>query len=114
MTVEKKLPPVQPDEEVFRWHGALNVTDEAKKVIEGLAAEEGTTYEECLADIQRKRYRYSQVQWPLLIGEEPLERMEYDPYRRGGSLSTGMDLGNGKSIDLRTYAGERTKIELLD
>jgi hypothetical protein len=88
------------------------VSDEASEVLEDVAVSEGMSYEECLAYVQRQRYRYSQVEWPLMIGEEPREKLDY--YSAGISLTTGVRLPNGRSVNLTTHCGVATEITVRD
>jgi hypothetical protein len=112
MAVERKLPKPQPAEEVYRWHGVLDVSNDAREVLEQAAADEGMSYDECLGYLQRQRYRYSQVEWPMMIGEEPREKMAY--YSPGISLTTGVRLPTGRAVNLTTHCGVATEISLRD
>jgi hypothetical protein len=111
-TRKVELPPLPPDEEIFRWHGLLVTDHGAMQALYELADEEGMSYQDCLEELQRKRYRYSQVQWPLRIGEEPRERMPYRPYSDG--LTTNVGLPTGKTLGLTTYPGTMTQVKLSE
>jgi hypothetical protein len=102
--------PRQPDEEIFRWHGVLDITDEARQAIEDLAELEGMSFEAVVEEVQRRRYRYSQVGWPMMLGDEPREKL---PDWMGDSLTTDMNLPTG-TISLTTHMGfgRTTKVRL--
>jgi hypothetical protein len=108
-TVE--IPPLPPDEEVFRWHGTIDASDEARDALQETADAEGISYREALDDLQRRRYRHSQVDWPLMIGEAPKESLSY--HRSGMSFITTMELPTGKRVALETHTGVATEIRVM-
>ena len=90
--------PIQPDEEILRWHGKVVIAKDARPMIEGLAEMEKMTFDEVVEEIQRKRYWHSQI-WSTTIGDEPHEKL---PDWLGDSLTTNMNLPTG-TISLTTY-----------
>ena len=90
--------PIQPDEEILRWHGKVVIAKDARPVIEGLAEMEKMTFDEVVEEIQRKRYWHRQI-WSTTIGDEPHEKL---PDWLGDSLTTNMNLPTGM-ISLTTY-----------
>ena len=104
-----ELPHQPDDEEIFRWHGALDITDDARAALEEVAEREGMTFEQATAQLQRLRYRHSQVEWPLSRGEKPYEKLPY--HGSGISLITNVILPTGKKVTLTTHAGVATEIK---
>ena len=102
--------PRQPDEEIFRWHGVLDIDEEARRALEELADLEGMSFEVAVQEVLRRRYRYSQVDWPTIMGERPYEKLP-DRHHRD-SLTTDMTLPSGKVLSLITYPGLTTEIKL--
>lgn len=108
MTEEVAMP--QSDEEIFRWHGVLNIDAEARQAMDELAQQLEMSFEEAVEEVLRRRYGYSQEGWPTMIGEKPYEKLPH--YSPGISLSTDVALPTGKTLSLTTYPGFATEIKI--
>jgi hypothetical protein len=100
----------QSDEEIFRWHGVLDIDAEARQAMDELAQQLEMSFEEAVEEVLRRRYGYSQEGWPTMIGEKPYEKLPH--YSPGISLSTDVTLPTGKTLSLSTYPGFATEIKL--